>query len=151
MSSIARMVVVVIAMALACPTGAGAQIASIVRPPGGKRAPAAQPTPYDTSTAQVRHPTTQLTNLTTWVDSAVVANEGTTDVVPAGAPAPAKTAVPKTERAPRGAAAGQLGVMRFQNGAAAPDTASPLPAMVVVGFAMVGLGALVNARGRKRV
>lgn len=145
MPSIARMVVVVIA--LVCPAVAGAQIASVVRPPGQRRAPV-KAEPYDTSTAEVRHPTTQLTALTAWVDSAVAANEGAADV-PGALPAPRSPG--KTEPAGRGAAVRQSSAARFHNGAPAPDTASPLPAMVVVGMVTLVLGVAVNARARNRV
>jgi hypothetical protein len=150
MSNIARIVLVVIALVcppLVCPADAGAQIASVVRPPGQRHVPV-KAEPYDTGTVQVRHPTTQLTDLTAWVDSAVVANQGAGDTSNA---APATASPTKTEVAPRGAAARPASAVRFHNGASAPDTASLLPAMVIVGVVTLGLGLIVNARARHRV
>src|SRR5271163_979642 len=98
MSSIARMVGVGGAWAMIWlgPVVAGAQIASVVPPPGARRAHA-RPAAYDTAPAQTRHPTTQLTGLTAWVDSAVTANESTRDV-PAAPSAPATTPASASSR-----------------------------------------------------
>jgi hypothetical protein len=138
---------------------AGAQIASVVRPPSAPRTVASRPAAYDTSTAQVRHPTTQLTGLTAWVDSAVAANESTSDVV---APTPAaghKAADPRSgdTRATGAAAAASPSMrtasVRFRDGGPAPDTASPLPAIALVGLVTLGGGLAVSAasaRGRRR-
>jgi LPXTG-site transpeptidase (sortase) family protein len=148
MSSIARMtaVVLVASWAGAFPASAAAQIASVVRPPTVARAPRVVAPPSDT--AQVRHPTTQLTGLTAWVDSAVTANDsgtasgvgrresGVGTSVPNAAPARHVTAV-------RSASSTSA---RFQNGGRAPDTASLLPAIVLVGVLALGAGVGLGLR-----
>jgi hypothetical protein len=125
MSSIVRVVAVGIAL---CPLTAAAQIASIVRPPGARAAPRAAAAPVDTSSAQARHPTTQLTNLTAWVDSAVTANDRPSDSVAA-----TTDTTPAPHVAPAHHAAHGIGMR-------APDTASPLPAIVLVGAVTLGVG-----------
>lgn len=122
---------------------AGAQIASVVRPPSGPRTAASRPAPYDTSTAQVRHPTTQLTGLTAWVDSAVAANESTTDVAPVAAPTP-KATDPRP-RDTHASSVAPTASVRFRDGGPAPDTASPLPTIALVGVVTLGAGLAVSA------
>ena len=152
MSSIARMtaVVLVASWAGAFRTTAAAQIASVVRPPTVARAPRVVAPLSDT--AQVRHPTTQLTDLTAWVDSAVTAQSGTASGVgsrESGVGNAAPNAAPvrhATSASPvRGASA------RFQNGARAPDTASLLPAIVLVGVVALGAGVALGLRALRVV
>ena len=88
MSSIARTVAVGVALVVGagsgvgvCPAAAAAQIVSVVRSPGTTQRPPVVAAPVDTSSAPVRHPTTQLTDLTAWVDSAVIVYRGTADSV----------------------------------------------------------------------
>jgi hypothetical protein len=127
------------------PTVAEAQIASVVRPPPGPRTAVARPAPYDTSTAQARHPTTQLTALTAWVDSAVAANESTSDVV-----TPVPKAVDPPARAAHASPTVRTTSVTFHNGAPAPDTASPLPTIALAGLVTLGAGLAVSARARRR-
>jgi hypothetical protein len=129
------------------PVVAGAQIASVVPPPGARRAPA-RPAAYDTAPAQTRHPTTQLTGLTAWVDSAVAANASTRDVPAAPSAAPPDAGRIATSRL---ASAPVAASSRFYDGAIAPDTASPLPEIALAGLLALGIGLVVNHRARKRV
>jgi hypothetical protein len=132
MSSIVRVVALAVTL---CPLTAGAQIAAIVRPPAARGAARAAPAPVDTTTSeQARHPTTQLTNLTAWVDSAVTANAHAADSVPA-----ADTTRPAHVTPPAHHAAHAM---------RAPDTASPLPAIVVVGVLMLGVGVALSHGAR---
>jgi hypothetical protein len=137
MSSLAR--VVAVGMAL-CPLTVAAQIASIVRPPAARGAARAAPVSTDTSSEQTRHPTTQLTSLTAWVDSAVAANQGPNDSATVTDTAAAPHATPHP--AAHGARASVTDGMR------APDTASPLPAIVLVGVLTLGAG-LALSRGAR--
>jgi hypothetical protein len=159
MASIARSFVPIVALGVALsglvaaslPSRAEGQIASVVRPPNSKRAPVARPAPYDTGSAQTRHPTTQLTSLTAWVDSAVVANEAKPDVAPASAPA--RSAKPGTtgDGAAPAAPVRHASAARFHNGASAPDTASLLPAIALGGLLTLGAGLAMSYGARKHV
>jgi sortase A len=128
-----------------CPSTAAAQIASVVRPPSSRNARPA--TPLDTSTAQVNHPTTQLTGLTAWVDSAVLANARVSDSAradTAAAPHAGPGTLAPKHAASVGPSAGPASTVRFQNGARAPDTASLVPAIAVGGLLIFGVGVVLG-------
>lgn len=81
---------------------------------------------------------TTLTNMKAWVDSAAGTVATTTDMMAASS-----TATPTT------AAASSSGTTSFSNGALAPNTASPLPLIALVGLAALSLGTVLLA-GRPR-
>lgn len=81
---------------------------------------------------------TTLTNMKAWVDSAAGTVATTTDTMAASS-----TATPAT------AAASSSGTTSFSNGALAPNTASPLPLIALVGLAALSLGTVLLA-GRPR-
>jgi hypothetical protein len=89
------------------------QIVSVVRPPPRV---AAHRTSADSAVVLVVHPTTQLTDLTIWVDSAVTANRLAFDrdheapsVAPAGSVRPAAPAGRRAALAPSGRSAAWSG------------------------------------------
>lgn len=81
---------------------------------------------------------TTLTNMKAWVDSAAGTVATTTDTMAAA-----------TTPAPGSAAASSSGTTSFSNGAIAPNTASPLPLIALVGLAALSLGTVILA-GRPR-
>ena len=81
---------------------------------------------------------TTLTNMKAWVDSAAGTVATTTDTMAAA-----------TTSAPGSAAASSSGTTSFSNGAIAPNTASPLPLIALVGLAALSLGTVILA-GRPR-
>lgn len=81
---------------------------------------------------------TTLTNMKAWVDSAAGTVATTTDTMAAA-----------TTPAPGSAAASSSGTTSFSNGAVAPNTASPLPLIALVGLAALSLGTVILA-GRPR-
>lgn len=82
---------------------------------------------------------TTLTNMKAWVDSAAGTVATTTDTMAAGT-----TPVPGTT-----SAASTSATTSFSNGALAPNTASPLPLIALVGLAALSLGTVLLA-GRPR-
>lgn len=81
---------------------------------------------------------TTLTNMKAWVDSAAGTVATTTDTMAASSTA-----------TPASAAASSSGTTSFSNGALAPNTASPLPLIALVGLAALSLGTVLLA-GRPR-
>lgn len=87
-----------------------------------------------------------LTNMKAWVDSAAgtstqVASANDTTMAAANATAPA----------PQVASGNARTTTTFSNGAIAPNTASPLPAYLVAGFASFSVGLFLLRRRRRAV
>jgi hypothetical protein len=123
---------------------AGAQFTTVVAPPPAQKqavaVAAAKATPSDTG-----HRAT-LREMSAWVDSV------------AGAPAPAvvtdsaagEVALSSdTTSAPVAASRENSGTTKFADGARAPNTASPLPLILVAGLGALLVGAWLLATGRK--
>jgi len=88
-----------------------------------------------------------LTDMKAWVDSAAstiaaVPRPAVQDSVGTGMAAGPDTAARRTSRASSGDVA-------FQEGAKAPDTATPLPLMLVLGFGAVGAGLVLLRRSEQ--
>ena len=84
---------------------------------------------------------TTLTNMKAWVDSAAGTVASTTDTMSAANPSTPSTATASTSSA--------SSTTSFSNGALAPNTASPLPLIALVGLAALSLGTVMLA-GRHR-
>jgi hypothetical protein len=128
-----------IAAMVVWPAAASAQITTFVAPPRkpepAKAAIVAEQRVRSDSVARMT-----LTDMKAWVDSAAgEVTSATTDVDSTAAPVPPATEPrrPTTE------------TTSFSNGAIAPDTASPLPFLVIAGSVCLLLG-MVMLAGRRR-
>jgi hypothetical protein len=122
-------------------TPAAAQFTTVVAPPKKAAEAAAldprvtDPTPRDTGRR------TSLKDMSAWVDSVagsaptVALGTQVVDSAPGEVVAPADTTAPATER--------------FVDGARAPDTASPLPALLLLGLAAMIAGAVLLMSPRR--
>ena len=133
------LIVPVLALFLLEPATASAQFTTFVAPPrkpvdSVKQAIVAERQAQSDSVARMG-----LTDMKAWVDSA--AGVGSTQPSAADTTAPAISVPTST------IASGQS-TTTFSNGAVAPDTASPLPAFLLAGVAMIGVGALFLTRRR---
>jgi hypothetical protein len=128
----------IIAALLAAP-GASAQFTGLVTPPPRPAAPvemiaAAGAVDADTTAAA------RMTDMKAWVDSAAVA-------VAAQAPQDTATPPPVVIETPAAAEpAPQQEVTAFQEGAPAPNTATVLPALLLLGAGLVAGGAALRRR-----
>jgi hypothetical protein len=127
----------VLAALLAAPA-ASAQFTGLVTPPPRPAPPAeivarAGDVSADTTIAR------RMTDMKAWVDSAAVA---------VAAQAPQDTTAPPVivETPPAVVPPPQQEVTAFREGAPAPDTATPLPALLLLGAALVAGGAALRRR-----
>jgi hypothetical protein len=127
----------VLAALLAAPA-ASAQFTGLVTPPPRPAPPVeivarAGDVSADTTTAR------RMTDMKAWVDSAAVA---------VAAQAPQDTATPPVivETPPAVVPPPQQEVTAFREGAPAPDTATPLPALLLLGAGLVAGGAALRRR-----
>lgn len=122
----------------AVPSAASAQFTTYIAPP--KKGDTVQtPTVAQAKAAADSATRASLGNMKAWVDSAAgeTAPAGTTTV--AMADSDVMTTTPSTARE----------TTTFRNGAAAPQTASDLPMLALIGFAALSLGTVMLAgRGR---
>ena len=134
---------------------AAAQFTGVVTPPPTPRQPAAVARADSASRntgARDSANTTRLTDMKTWVDSATVALAGTG--ARPRADTTARDSVP-AEPTVTGVAAGRRGgnapAPTMHDGARAPDTATPLPTLALLGVVAVGVGlVLLVGRDRRR-
>jgi hypothetical protein len=127
----------VLAALLAAP-GASAQFTTLVAPPPRP----APPVEIIARAGEVTADTTaaaRMTDMKAWVDSAAVA---------VAAQAPQDTATPAVVIQTPAAAepAPQEDVSAFREGAPAPNTATPLPALLLLGMGLVAGGAALRRR-----
>jgi hypothetical protein len=127
----------VLAALLAAPA-ASAQFTGLVTPPPRP----APPVEIVARAGDVSADTTasrRMTDMKAWVDSAAVA---------VGAQAPQDTTAPPVivETPPAVVPAPQQEVTAFREGAPAPDTATPLPALLLLGAGLVAGGAALRRR-----
>lgn len=142
------MLAAAVAAALAAPA-LPAQFTTVVQPPEKAKPAAASPQQVaagdsvraDTSAAA------RLQEMSAWVDSAAVAmGVDTRDSQP---PAPPAVAPIDTTGGPVADSAGMAPRRDepvFRDGAPAPDTATPLPMLALIGTALVGAGVLLRRR-----
>ena len=141
-------------LATAAPTSsASAQFAGVPRPPRARPTRAEVTGPTRDTTYRDTLPPTRLPDMKAWVDSATISLAGASSSggqvtrPDSAAPAPGRagtTPMPSPSRTP--AAPDSM-----RNGARAPDTATPLPTVAVVGLVMLAAGLLLRrraARGR---
>lgn len=140
-----RAVILSIAFAVAVPVKVPAQFTTFIAEPtaridSAKAAIVAQTKARADSVARVA-----LSEMRAWVDSAAgVTTTIRTDSVPVATPNEAETSLPEPP-AP-------TTTTSFSNGAVAPDTASALPLITILGLASLSLGIVILAgrAGRRR-
>src|SRR5919109_113220 len=117
---------------------ASAQFTGLVTPPPRPAPPAelvarAGDVMADTTASR------RMTDMKAWVDSAAVA-------VAAQTPQDTATPPPVVVETPPAVAPAQEPVTEFREGAPAPDTATPLPALAILGAGLVAVGAALRRR-----
>ena len=128
-----------LALAVAAPSGAAAQFTTVVRPPERQAAAAEAASAARSDSAA----TLQIVSMQQWVDSVaaeaaaegdtIVAVESTGDVVTDSAALAARP---------------EESTLRYASGAPAPDTATPLPLVALVGLLAAGIGGALLYRPR---
>lgn len=129
-----------LALLALAPSGAAAQFTTVIRPPDRQEAAAIAATAQaETDSAA----TLQITSMQQWVDSvaAAAAAEGDTIVaVEVGGDVVTDSA----ELAVRA----DESTLRYSSGAPAPDTATPLPLLTLIGLVAAGIGGALLHRSR---
>jgi LPXTG-motif cell wall-anchored protein len=130
-----------------CSMEASAQFTGVVVPPKAKVAAAADTTPKAVVQERDSVARINLTNMKDWVDSAAstlgvpkappVADSGA-PVAPAPIPAPVRVQVPADPHP----------TTEFREGAAAPNTATPIPLLAVLGLSSLAAGLWLLRRRR---
>jgi hypothetical protein len=135
---------IVLSLIVSMPAAAAAQFTTFI-PPQTKVADSAKAAVAAQKTAQADTSiNTRLTNLKTWVDSAAgVAAPSTQAQDSLGTANPDSAAV-------RSSATNASDTAALRNGARAPETASDLPLLALVGAVTLGLGALLLGAGGNR-
>ena len=137
--TVVRIPTISFVLALLAAPAASAQFTGLVTPPPRPAPPAelvARAGDVTSDTAVER----RMTDMKAWVDSAAVAVE---------AQAPRDTATPPpaiVETPPAAEPAPQEEVSAFREGAPAPDTATPLPALLLLGAGLIAGGAALRRR-----
>ena len=129
-----------LALLTAAPSVAAAQFTTVIRPP--ERQEAAGPTPAQVA-ARDSVATLQITSMQAWVDSVAAEAAAQGDTIVADVSAGAVV----TDSAEL-AAAGPESTTAFRDGAPAPDTATPLPLLLLTGLLAAGLGGVLLHRPR---
>ena len=139
-----RLTLALAAISLAAAVPAAAQFTTVVAPPKKvvEAQQAAEARAEASAAARDTGRRATLQAMSAWVDSV------------AGAPAPATVTVDSangsvaTDSATRAPAAERQGTTSFSDGARAPNTASPLPLLLVAGIGtmLIGLGVLFTSR-----
>jgi hypothetical protein len=138
-STVVRIPTISFVLALLAAPAASAQFTGLVTPPPRPAPPAelvARGGDVTSDTAVGR----RMTDMKAWVDSAAVAVE---------AQAPRDTTTPPpviVETPPAAEPAPQEEVSAFREGAPAPDTATPLPALLLLGAGLIAGGAALRRR-----
>src|SRR5687768_13602809 len=135
---------VVLAFSTLLPAGASAQFTTFVTPPRPRVDSASTPaTPAQQRVAADSVARVAITNMKAWVDSAagdVVVNRTDSTGRPIAAPGPVTSGA--VTPAGRDAAAPESTTV-FRDGARAPDTATWLPLLLLIGTSAVGVGVLL--------
>jgi len=130
---------------------ANAQITTVVAAPPKRIDPAQQATVQREQAAQDSIARVTMTGMKEWVDSAAVALAIRPDTVPTTADTAVGTPRAATSPAPRSSAQSPTradSTAEFRDSARAPDTATTIPAIAVVGAAMIAIGVAMKRRER---
>jgi hypothetical protein len=152
-----RILVAAAALLTGSAAEAAAQFTGVVTPPPPTRREQAATARSDSAArlAGVRdsaNNATRLTDMKTWVDSATVALAGTAGAARATGDTTALDSTGRSEvaagrrRGARGAAAAEA---TMHDGARAPDTATPLPTIGLLGVFGIGAGLVLMGRRRR--
>lgn len=128
------------AMALMAASSAAAQFTTVVAPPKREAAANADVRVADAAARDTGRRAT-LTEMSAWVDSVA----GTAPTVAATTPVVVDSANGEVAASPKPGS----GTERFADGARAPDTASPLPALLLAGVLAMMTGAAMLATRRR--
>jgi hypothetical protein len=141
---------VVLAFSTLLPATAAGQFTTYTPPPRPRADSAGAPaTPAQQRAAADSVARVAITNMKAWVDSAagdVVVNRTDSTGRPVAAVGPV---TPDPLATPRRDAAGRESTVAFTEGARAPDTATWLPLLVLIGSVAVGAGALLLRSHRR--
>ena len=128
-----------LALLAAAPSAAAAQFTTVLRPP--ERVEAARPASAEQARTDSAA-TLQITSMQAWVDSVAAESAAQGDTIVAEV----STGVVVTDSAELAPA--QPATARFRDGAPAPDTATPLPMLLLAGLVAAGLGGVLLHRPR---
>lgn len=149
MTSKIRLFVAAAALLAGSAVEASAQFTAVVAPPPPTRKAQAAVAHADSASRNVgardSANATRLTDMKTWVDSATVALTGQAVTAPATALDTAADVAPKAAAA---ATPAQTAEPAMHDGARAPDTATPLPTLALIGTGALGAGLLLLRRRR---
>ena len=135
--------VTIFAACIGLATPAAAQFTAVVPPPRAVQPNAEATRRGQSEGADTTAAAARLSDLRAWVDSAVSSGDARPADVPPVRDSAADTAqVAMAERA--SAPATRTETVEFRNGALAPDTASPLPLLALLGAASILLGITVR-------
>lgn len=136
---LARAGICALALLAAAPSAAAAQFTTVLRPP--ERAQAARPSAAEQARTDSAA-TLQITSMQAWVDSVAAESAAQGDTIVAEV----STGVVVTDSAELAPA--EPAPARFRDGAPAPDTATPLPMLLLAGLVAAGLGGVLLHRPR---
>jgi len=139
------------AMMIAGAASANAQITTVVASPPKRVDPAQQATAQREQAAQDSIARVTMTGMKQWVDSAAAALAIRPDTVPTTADTAVGT--PRAATSPAARSNSQAptradSTAEFRDGARAPDTATPIPAIALAGAALIAIGAAMKRRER---
>jgi hypothetical protein len=137
---LARAGLCALALLAVAPSAATAQFTTVIRPPERQQAvgPSAEERAQRDSVT-----TLQITSMQAWVDSVAAEAAALGDTIVAEVSTGA-VVTDSAELAP----VRSEGATRFRDGAPAPDTATPLPLLLLTGLIAAGLGGLLLHRPR---
>jgi hypothetical protein len=140
------------AMLIVGAASANAQITTVVSAPPKRNEPAQQAAAARREqAAQDSVARVTMTGMKEWVDSAAAALAIRPDTVPSAADTSVGTRRAPTSPAPRTGTQSPTrtdSTAEFRDGARAPDTATPIPAIALAGAALVALGVALRRRER---
>lgn len=140
------------AMLIAGAASANAQITTVVASPPKRNEPAQQAAAAQREQAvQDSVARVTMTGMKEWVDSAAAALSIRPDTVPTAADTSVGTQRTPTSPAPRTSAQAPTradSTAEFRNGARAPNTATPVPAIALTGAALIAIGVAMRRRDR---
>jgi hypothetical protein len=137
------------AMLIAGAASANAQITTVVASPPKRNNPAQQVAAQREQAAQDSIARVTMTGMKEWVDSAAAALAIRPDTVPTAADTSVGTPRAPTSPAPGSRAQAPTradSTAEFREGARAPDTATPIPAIALAGALLIAIGVAMKRR-----